>query len=292
MMYWVPILCLSILLVFSYLWLWPRHKLDLQTKQTNDELKKEISLLELKRDTVTSQIWQYQEIQREQWAQKKEVYDNMTSSYRQEYLKLLEDSESEYDYSLQEKKEQLIDVTARLESLKASMAVALEENKRIRQSKEQADFYRIQISDIDVQEIKKIREIEPYLRDTSPLNKVIWKSYYENPFNSMVGRVIGGETKTGIYKLTNTTNGLIYIGKSENIGNRWREHVKKGIGAEAPNRNKLYPAMLATGVENFTFEILEECPSEELDSKEAFWIDYFNSKVDGYNATVGNALKK
>ena len=292
MMYWVPILCLSILLVFSYLWLWPRHKLDLQTKQTNDELKKEISLLELKRDTVTSQIWQYQEIQREQWAQKKEVYDNMTSSYRQEYLKLLEDSESEYDYSLQEKKEQLIDVTARLESLKASMAVALEENKRIRQSKEQADFYRIQISDIDVQEIKKIREIEPYLRDTSPLNKVIWKSYYENPFNSMVGRVIGGETKTGIYKLTNTTNGLIYIGKSENIGNRWREHVKKGIGAEAPNRNKLYPAMLATGVENFTFEILEECSSEELDSKEAFWIDYFNSKVDGYNATVGNTLKK
>ena len=108
----------------------------------------------------------------------------------------------------------------------------------------------------------------------------------------MVGRVIGGETKTGIYKLTNTTNGLIYIGKSENIGNRWREHVKKGIGAEAPNRNKLYPAMLAIGVENFTFEILEECPSEELDSKEAFWIDYFNSKVDGYNATVGNALKK
>ena len=292
MMYWVPILCLSILLVFSYLWLWPRHKLDLQTKQTNDELKKEISLLELKRDTITSQIWQYQEVQRVQWAHKKEVYDNMMSSYRQEYLKLLEDSESEYDYSLQEKKEQLIDVTARLESLKASMAVALEENKRIRQSKEQADFYRIQISDIDVQEIKKIREIEPYLRDTSPLNKVIWKSYYENPFNSMVGRVIGGEIKTGIYKLTNTTNGLIYIGKSENIGNRWREHVKKGIGAEAPNRNKLYPAMLATGVENFTFEILEECPSEELDSKEAFWIDYFNSKVDGYNATVGNALKK
>ena len=30
----------------------------------------------------------------------------------------------------------------------------------------------------------------------------------------MVGRVIGGETKTGIYKLTNTTNGLIYIGNS------------------------------------------------------------------------------
>ena len=42
MMYWVPILCLSILLIFLCLWLWPRHKLDLQTKQINDELKKEI----------------------------------------------------------------------------------------------------------------------------------------------------------------------------------------------------------------------------------------------------------
>ena len=55
---------------------------------------------------------------------------------------------------------------------------------------------------------------------------------------------------------------------------------------------RLYQAIQEFGIENFTFEILEECPSEELDSKEAFWIDYFNSKVDGYNATVGNALKK
>jgi len=43
------------------------------------------------------------------------------------------------------------------------------------------------------------------------------------------------------------------------VADRWRQHIKRGIGAEPPTRNKLYPAMLAFGVENFTFELLEEC---------------------------------
>lgn len=289
MMYWLIILCLFLSIL--QIWLWPRHKIDLEIKETNEKLKAEIPVLELQRDSLKNKIEDLNYWQKEQDKYKKNLIEQITSSYRKEYLKILEDSSNEYEDLMIEKKEQLEYITAQLKSLKASTTAALEENKRSRQIKEQADFYRIQITDIDIQEIKKIREIEPYLRDTSPLNKVIWKSYYETPFNSMIGRVIGGEQKTGIYKLTNTTNGLIYIGKSENIANRWREHVKKGIGADTPNRNKLYPAMLSSGVENFTFEVLEECPSEELDKKEAFWIDYFNSKVDGYNATVGNTLK-
>jgi hypothetical protein len=43
---------------------------------------------------------------------------------------------------------------------------------------------------------------------------------------------------------------------------RWRQHIKRGIGAETPTRNKLYPAMLAIGVENFTFEVIEECSKD------------------------------
>lgn len=30
----------------------------------------------------------------------------------------------------------------------------------------------------------------------------------------------------GCYKITNTTNGKIYIGESNNILNRWRRHIK------------------------------------------------------------------
>jgi hypothetical protein len=29
------------------------------------------------------------------------------------------------------------------------------------------------------------------LRDTAPLNKVIWKVYYEKPYTDLVGRVVG-----------------------------------------------------------------------------------------------------
>ena len=44
----------------------------------------------------------------------------------------------------------------------------------------------------------------------------------------MVGRVIGGETKTGIYKLTNTTNGLIYIGNLKILGTDGESMLKRG----------------------------------------------------------------
>jgi hypothetical protein len=36
-----------------------------------------------------------------------------------------------------------------------------------------------------------LREILPYLRDKTPLNKVIYKVYYEKPLSDMIGRVIG-----------------------------------------------------------------------------------------------------
>ena len=45
--------------------------------------------------------------------------------------------------------------------------------------------------------------------------------------------------------------------------------------------------MLKDGVENFTFEVLEECPVEDLDIKEKFWIEYFQAKTVGYNSTAG-----
>ena len=43
--------------------------------------------------------------------------------------------------------------------------------------------------------------VEPYLRDKEPLNKVIWKCYYEKPTTDMIGRVVGSGVKTGFIKL-------------------------------------------------------------------------------------------
>lgn len=41
--------------------------------------------------------------------------------------------------------------------------------------------------------------------------------------------------------------------------------------------------MLAIGVENFSFEVIEECPRDQLDAREDYWQDYFKAKEFGYS---------
>ena len=89
----------------------------------------------------------------------------------------------------------------------------------------------------------------------------------------------------GIYKITNQINGKIYIGQSMNISRRWRSHrtdyqVQDGY---------LYTAMRKYGIENFNFEIIDECLPEELNDREIKWIDHYksNNREYGYNLTAG-----
>lgn len=103
----------------------------------------------------------------------------------------------------------------------------------------------------------------------------------------LCGRVIGNATKTGIYRIVNQENGMAYIGQANDIATRWKQHIKRGLGAEAPTRNKLYPAMFTTGVENFTFEILEECTPAKLNQLEAYWIEFYDTQTYGYNVLKG-----
>ena len=107
--------------------------------------------------------------------------------------------------------------------------------------------------------------------------------YYEKPYNALVGRVIGDKDITGIYKITNILDGKCYVGQAVNIRERWRQHIKRGVGAETPTRNKLYPAMQENGPENFTFEVIEKVKPEELNEREDYWQEYFHAKDFGYS---------
>jgi hypothetical protein len=148
---------------------------------------------------------------------------------------------------------------------------------------EKEKFYKLQLPTEDLEEIEKLREVSKYLRDKEPLNKVIWKCYYEKPTTDLIGRVVGKGAHIGIYKITNTLNGMSYVGQSVNIADRWKQHIKRGLGADTPTRNKLYPAMATFGVENFTFEIIEECNKEQLDEREDYYQDFFHTKDYGYS---------
>ena len=210
-------------------------------------------------------------------------YEASEKEAQEEYLKVLEDSVLEIREMFKEKYDELHEVEAKLGRMKAITDAAVEANRRAQEMENQQDFYRLILTEIDLLEIEKLREVAPFLRDSEPLNKVIWKVYYEKPYTDLVGRVVGKNVKTGIYKITNLNNGMCYVGQAVNIADRWRQHIKRGIGAEAPTRNKLYPAMLSIGVENFSFEIVEECERALLNEREDYWQDYFQAKEFGYS---------
>ncbi len=91
----------------------------------------------------------------------------------------------------------------------------------------------------------------------------------------------------GIYKITNNINGKSYIGLSTNIKKRWKKHKQKNY-IEYFKDKPLYRAFNKYGIDNFTFEVLEECSIEELSKKEIYYIDKYDSfGKNGYNATLG-----
>ena len=90
-----------------------------------------------------------------------------------------------------------------------------------------------------------------------------------------------------IYKITNQINGKLYIGKTlESIEHRWKQHISDSKKENIKNR-PLYSAFNKYGIENFTIEPIEECEVKDIDERERYWIEYFNSFENGYNATLG-----
>ena len=90
-----------------------------------------------------------------------------------------------------------------------------------------------------------------------------------------------------IYKITNISNNHIYIGKTNRtIEERWKEHLKDANRADFGNR-PLYRAINKYGKDNFNIEQIEECSEDEVDEREKYWIEYYGSFKNGYNATCG-----
>ena len=73
----------------------------------------------------------------------------------------------------------------------------------------------------------------------------------------------------GIYLITNKLNGKKYVGQSNDIGRRLKEHCCPG---RAKNGYPIDVAIQVDGKENFDFQVLEECSIEELNERETYWI--------------------
>ena len=216
-------------------------------------------------------------------AEEEKKYKRAAEEYQQEYLSILSDSAKSFEEDSFQKRQILSNLNQQIQNETSIAQAAIEANKRASEMEQKGNFYRLNLSPEDLDEISELKKCVKHLRDPEPLNKVIWKVYYEKAYTDLVGRVVGSGIHCGIYKITNLKTGMCYVGQAVNISDRWKQHIKRGIGADTPTRNKLYPAMIENGVENFSFELIEECPREKLNEREDYWQEFFKAKEFGYS---------
>lgn len=93
-----------------------------------------------------------------------------------------------------------------------------------------------------------------------------------------------------LYRITNQLSGKVYIGQTNDPDYRWYQHRSYAKG----NKHKQYihRAMSKHGVENFVFDVIAGCKSQEdTDETESLLIVQYDSrnKEKGYNLMVGGS---
>lgn len=88
----------------------------------------------------------------------------------------------------------------------------------------------------------------------------------------------------GIYMIKRKDTGQMYIGQSVDIERRWRQHIRKGN-----DKSYIDKAINKHGQDNFILIIIEEVSKKQLNNREQYWINYYNTYKDdmNYNLTPG-----
>lgn len=229
--------------------------------------------------------------------------ENTAIRCQKSYAEILEDNylnlESEYDRNKEklqeiynnlqdELRKQLIEEQQELDKVRQTRAAAIEAQLREKEIDSNLDFYSLPIDDISLKDITFLNGIKNQISKPEILNKLIWSTYFQKETNTLCSR-IGANDVCGIYKISQKDcKENCYIGQSVNIGDRLKTHIKSGLGIDNLGTNKLYKTMQSLGVWNFTFEVLETCPREQLDEKEKFYINLYMSDTLGLNTQKGN----
>ena len=241
-----------------------------QKNKINDSIKKE-------KDNLNN----YYQILKQQANQSYESYiDTLDKCYTKK--------EKEFNNNIQQLKQKQLQVKNQLDQIKSVYHAATAARIREQENEQKWSFYKIRLTDQQATDIAKIQKLKQNLYDPTIVSKVIWSAYILKPTSDLCNRVLGSKTVCGIYKITNKATGEVYIGQSVNIAQRWKQHIKCGLGIDASSTNKLYNIMQNTGVWNFTFELLQQCSRDKLNEKERFWIEMYQSNKVGMNITKGN----
>ena len=263
-------------------------------KQTQNEWLQQVQNLkesyERQREEMTSSIKEHalkeQQVMTEKLLQKQQEIEKEVQTLDDKYNLTVVDYENKmFDIRCKFEAEEQ-DLNSQIIQKRNEINALIEQFKKDEEARKEADFYRIPITPAAQNDINKLKGVAAQLNNPSTLYKLIWKEYYENGFNAMIGRVLGDDKDSiGIYKITNIKNQMCYIGQTKaGFKNRWRTHAKRAVKAEDGTSNRLYQDMWENGLENYTFQIVEKCTTDKLTEREKFYIDFFNSKEWGFNS--------
>lgn len=97
-----------------------------------------------------------------------------------------------------------------------------------------------------------------------------------------------------IYKFTNKTNGHCYVGQTNNLQKRYNGHKSESFNPKVSGYwLPLHCAIRKYGIDNFTYEVIEEIADGEsqdfINERERYFIQYYHSlkEENGYNVTLG-----
>ena len=237
-----------------------------------------------RKEGINAEIEAYKEIQTQKaWSAISAETDAM-QKFAEEGIKSMWD---EFAQNTQDLQLELERIKAELEEYKKKQQAVNEAILRQRELDEKQDFYRVCLSEFTIEDINLLQEIRQKLHTSESLNKLIYDVYVSKQVQEMVKRVLQGGAPSGIYKITRLKTGEIYIGKSTNVKDRWQQHCKTVFGAGTIAHSILHTTMQKDGIQNFTFELLEEVPKDKLTEREKYWIAFYGSKEYGLNEKAG-----
>ena len=169
------------------------------------------------------------------------------------------------------------EIEADLEDFRSRRAAVNEAILREKELQEQETFYKINLTQNDIEDIAVLREIEPRLCNKEALNRLIYDVFIKNPSQEMIKRVTKGKKISGIYKITYIKTGESYIGRSVDIGNRWKQHLLSSLNIGSIAHAYFHTILAEKGLHNFTFEIIEEVDKNKLNEREKYWIAFYET---------------
>ena len=158
---------------------------------------------------------------------------------------------------------------------------------RQRSIDEQQDFYRVCLSPEVASDVELLNTIRKNLKKPEIIDKIIYDNYIGKPVLEMIKRVLQNTTCSGIYKITCLKTGEIYIGKSTDVKSRWQQHCKSAFNCGTIAHSLLHTKMKQYGIEQFTFELVEQVPKDQLSEREKFYINFYQTKETGLNERNG-----